>query len=466
MSSSSLGVKGTKKEHWTQRVPRQLREQRKENQTIWEVLERMGMKAQVENEMGKTSLPSSYSVVVLSVNGDDNEGGGREEDKDGSDHPNDDPDEDPDDDDSHHMPHFTVVVKFQEQEHLFHFKEPETIVFNLLFRTSGRLNLPWFQLTFEVDGRQLGEYDELMDFASEVADEDLGFIVNVDLFHYDDAGLQNSVAVIVLEQFGQRRQFNLEMSNFNYDIIKDYVRDYLTEVLQLERHDIHLRYNDLGTEAVADNAEPLAGQELSMRLFIVGEGGVLRGGSRPMNQEQVLKSFLKNSRAIYHKRVEDREDEVSDTAPVFIQPMLTSIKEQIVRMKVRTSTGDNIIKMVLEQVEDSHLQNIKSVLELRDGKTSEEKLATVSELLWREVGLVKDSIPHLHNAKVEMTELLLEEFGRHYHRLKGGALNYSLEKVVRDIDTVMNLRMGQRQALSRAEANEDTQVSDNSCVLM
>ena len=81
--------------------------------------------------------------------------------------------------------------------------------------------------------------------------------------------------MIVLEQCGQRRQFDLMLTNVMFVNIKDYVQDYLSEVLQMETHDLRPHFNNISVKEAHVAAHPAVGDELFVMLSITGKGGVL-----------------------------------------------------------------------------------------------------------------------------------------------------------------------------------------------
>jgi hypothetical protein len=180
-----------------------------------------------------------------------------------------------------------------------------------------------------------------------------------------------------------------------------------------------------------------------------------------------MNAFFKNSKKTYNKRVEAVDDDVVPQVPLPFQQLINQIDQQIVSIKAKMALDENIIKEVLENLEDNKLKELKEVFELRDGKTTEDKLASVADILWKEVGIIKDGNPHLKNNRIAMVELLLEVFGRNYHKFKSGNLTYSLEGFIKEIDAIENLRKGQGTAFERQNAAENQEVvAPRSCPLM
>ncbi|CAL1163141.1 unnamed protein product, partial [Cladocopium goreaui] len=190
------------------------------------------------------------------------------------------------------------------------------------------------------------------------------------------------------------------------------------------------------------------------------------GIKRPANLEKVMNAFLKNSKKTYNKRVEAVDDDVVPQVPLPFQQLINQIDLQIVSIKAKMAMDENIIKEVLENLEDNKLKELKEVFELRDGKTTGDKLASVADILWKEVGIINGN-PHLKNNRIAMVELLLEVFGRNYHKFKSGNLTYSLEGFIKEIDAIENLRKGQGTAFERQNAAENQEVvAPRSCPLM
>ena len=188
--------------------------------------------------------------------------------------------------------------------------------------------------------------------------------------------------------------------------------------------------------------------KLKMTLTLLLKGGALFGGNRPKTTEEVLKSFLKQTKANYNRRVEKVDEDAPTNAPAPFQTFVVDVRAQINVFKNRCTSGNNCVKELLDGVEDTKLRTMKSVMGTQDGTTSEENIASISELLSDKVAIIKDGVPILNNLRIELTEMLIEQFAQHYSRNKGGKLQYHMEKYITDINEVLNIRQGRRSSES------------------
>ncbi|CAJ1330688.1 unnamed protein product, partial [Effrenium voratum] len=257
--------------------------------------------------------------------------------------PNDDGGEPSEGGDSNQSPFLTVFAKFQEQTLQFGLNEGNSSVSNL-----GKLGIPWFQLSVQVEGHQLDDFEDLFDYAPEIADETLGLIVYVELFHYDTERPQNIVNVIVVEQYGERRQFNLELLSATlYLNIKDFVRDYLSELLELHHHDIILRYNNDDLECAPLGSHPASAQELMMEVSIVGKGGVI-SRHRAEALEDLKKKVIKN--------IKKTKTPTDATFPEAFTTYMESVKRKTQDIVFMKTQGIRVVDAGLRALSDEQLE--------------------------------------------------------------------------------------------------------------
>ncbi|CAJ1358547.1 unnamed protein product, partial [Effrenium voratum] len=247
--------------------------------------------------------------------------------------------------DSNQSSFLTVFAKFQEQTLQFGFNEGNTSVSNL---------------TFRVEGHQLDDFEDLFDYTTEIANETLGFVVYVELFHYDTERPQNIVNVIVMEQYGERRQFNLELlSSTLYLNIKDFVMDYLSELLELHHHDIILRYNNDELECAPLGSHPASAQELMMEVSIVGKGGVI-SRHRAEALEDLKKKVIKN--------IKKTKTPTDATFPEAFTTYMESVKRKTQDIVFMKTQGVRVVDAGLRALSDEQLETVRDIMDIKKGR--------------------------------------------------------------------------------------------------
>ena len=361
--------------------------------------------------------------------------------------------------DSNQSSFLTVFAKFQEQTLQFGFNEGNTSVSNLTFRASGKLGLPWFQLSVQVEGHQLDDFEDLFDYTTEIANETLGFVVYVELFHYDTERPQNIVNVIVMEQYGERRQFNLELlSSTLYLNIKDFVMDYLSELLELHHHDIILRYNNDELECAPLGSHPASAQELMMEVSIVGKGGVI-SHHRAEALEDLKKKVIKN--------IKKTKTPTDATFPEAFTTYVESVKRKTQDIVFMKTQGIRVVDAGLRALSDEQLETVRDIMDIKKGRrgTSEERVQKAVCSMFPVYKEIDSAIASLRLVQEEMMETMVTTYADEFHNYSAGVMTLSNDTFISEIDSEIRSRRRQREMSNQLSEGGNNPANASGCAI-
>lgn len=195
------------------------------------------------------------------------------------------------------------------------------------------------------------------------------------------------------------------------------------------------------------------------------------GGIRPtqkahLKPETALKELIKRSNQMIEKKVEQRMD-ASAVPPDPIQAFLKPIKDRMSALKSKMDDNTNTIKAVLENLGESKLTTILDVFEGKGNTVStEQKICLVADVIWDDIAVISEGIPHLQNQKVEMLEALVGEYAKHYSVSKPSGLCYSNERFISDVREVLTFRKGMKSVMASDGEASASDRDDGKCHLM
>eukprot|EP00434_Breviolum_minutum_P037613 symbB.v1.2.033358.t1/scaffold4134.1/size46478/1 len=195
------------------------------------------------------------------------------------------------------------------------------------------------------------------------------------------------------------------------------------------------------------------------------------GGIRPtqkahLKPETALKELIKRSNQMIEKKVEQRMD-ASAVPPDPIQSFLKPIKDRMSALKSKMDDNTNTIKAVLENLGESKLTTILDVFEGKGNTVStEQKICLVADVIWDDIAVISEGIPHLQNQKVEMLEALVGEYAKHYSVSKPSGLCYSNERFISDVREVLTFRKGMKSVMASDGGASASDRDDGKCHLM
>ena len=340
------------------------------------------------------------------------------------------------------QPFLTVIVAFEGECHHFALAENKCNIMNLVFRTAARLNLPWHQLVFEVEGQRLDDHEDLWLYAPDDVDETLGLVVRVGLLLDENAVMRDPVNVIVLEQYGQRRQFDLMLTNFMFVNIKDYVQDYLSEVLRMENRDLRLHFNNIRIEEEHVTAHPAVGDELLMMLSITGEGGVLHRSQLQVEALETLKNKV-------IKSVKKTKAPANTNHPQGFSDYVNQFKRKMQDIAFMKSQGNNVMEAGIRSLTDEQLQMVKEIMDFNQSKrrgSSEERLQKAVSTLFPLHQELDSAIKTLQCVQEELMIQMLTTYTEEFNTFTGSSMVLDNGAFLREVEDDFALVKGRGNA--------------------
>ena len=122
--------------------------------------------------------------------------------------------------------------------------------------------------------------------------------------------------------------------------------------------------------------------------------------------------------------------DASASVPEPVQAFLKPIRDRIASLKSKMD-------------DESKLNTILQVFEGKGASANtEQKICLVADLILDDIAVTSDGIPNLQNQKVEMLEMLVAEYAKHYSVFKPCGLCYSNEKFLADVREVLTFMKG------------------------
>lgn len=207
----------------------------------------------------------------------------------------------------------------------------------------------------------------------------------------------------------------------------------------------------------------------SLIVHVRQRGGVL--GSKFMKKTTYvragdqLSSLIKRTKTNIEKRFSELEDLQGDVPHLFVASV-SPLQEKLALFRQKMIEDNNILKKLLEQMEDTKISHLIEALGQSKGRNTEERLFRIAPLLSEDIQMIDKLSPHLSNIRHSMVIAFVESFCRAFHIAKGGDLICSPELMEDFLHKLVSYREGFRQSVAPSNEGYPNVVADEgSCVM-
>ncbi|CAJ1365816.1 unnamed protein product [Effrenium voratum] len=174
-----------------------------------------------------------------------------------------------------------VEVEYLNVFHVFTIYNAEMKVLDMKFVLHGWLGVPWFQMELHHWTDILDDDDRFLNYMPE--EDNKGVFTQVQLIVNEDGGMTDSMEVVLVEQFGERRRHTLEMAKLlPFQTFMSFLGYFMSGQLDIDPSDLTLFCHSEDT--LEDYSDKMV-----VNVHIRGQGGVFN---------PVKKTYLKREPAI------------------------------------------------------------------------------------------------------------------------------------------------------------------------
>ena len=265
-----------------------------------------------------------------------------------------------------------VEVEYLNALHVFTIYNAEMKVLDMKFVLHGWLGVPWFQMELHHWTDILDDDDRFLNYMPE--EDNKGVFTQVQLIVNEDGGMTDSMEVVRVEQFGERRRHTLEMAKLlPFQTIMSFLGYFMSGQLDIDPSDLTLFCHSEDT--LEDYSDKMV-----VNVHIRGQGGVFN---------PVKKTYLKREPAIAKLKEDTQKqfdiDPEADTPdadlPVEFVQFLDKEREKLNNMMaLKMRMGSSFFKAGIKHVGLDILFAIQSIFTSNRLKKGEKHMTTVEKM--------------------------------------------------------------------------------------